>query len=174
MRGLTPKQRRFCEEYLIDLNAKQAAIRTGYSPRTAEQQGSRLLSNVKVQTKIDELKKQRSERTRIEADRVVKEFARLAFYDPREVMDWGPDGVRIKASGELSEDAARIVASISESPSQWGWRRQVKFADRIRALELLGKHLGIFTDKFQMSSPGDGPISFIEIVPTERQDESDI
>jgi phage terminase small subunit len=101
---------------------------------------------------------------------VVKEIARLAFYDPREVMGWGPDGIRIKASGELSEDAARIVASISESPSQWGWRRQVKFADRLRALELLGRHLGMFTGKLQTSGLGGGPIGFVEIVDATRSE----
>src|SRR5690554_3470514 len=72
---LTDKQKRFCEEYIIDLNRTKAAIRADYSEETADVQGSRLLKNVKVQKEIEKLKKARSKRTQITADRVLKELA---------------------------------------------------------------------------------------------------
>ena len=79
MANLTPKQERFCEEYLIDLNATQAAIRAGYSEKTAYSAGQRLLRNVEIQNRIAELKAERSKRTEITQDRVVKELAAMAF-----------------------------------------------------------------------------------------------
>lgn len=77
--ALTPKQKRFCEEYLIDLNATQAAIRAGYSPKTAEQTASRLLRNVKVQEYIAKRQKELSRSTEITQERVIKELALIAF-----------------------------------------------------------------------------------------------
>lgn len=72
---LTDRQARFCEEYLIDLNATQAAIRTGYSEKTANEQGARLLANVSVQEKIAELKAERAKRTEMTQDSVIQELA---------------------------------------------------------------------------------------------------
>ena len=79
MAKLTPKQERFCEEYLIDLNATQAAIRAGYSANTAREQGAQNLSKLNIQEKIAELQAERSKRTEITQDRVVKELAAMAF-----------------------------------------------------------------------------------------------
>src|SRR5215469_1569992 len=76
---LTPKQSRFVEEYLVDLNGKQAAIRAGYSPKTAEVQASRLLRYAQVQAALKAAMEARSKRTQITADRVVTELAKLAF-----------------------------------------------------------------------------------------------
>lgn len=79
MAKLTDKQQRFVDEYLIDLNATQAAIRAGYSAKTADQQGSRMLANVKVQQAIAERMAERSKRTGVNQDRVVLELAKVAF-----------------------------------------------------------------------------------------------
>src|SRR5919197_2742959 len=84
---LTPKQARFCAEYLIDLNATQAAIRAGYSPRTANEQGARLLAHVSIAAAISQAKQAQAERTGITADRVLQEIARLAFVDIRKLFD---------------------------------------------------------------------------------------
>ena len=75
---LTDRQARFCEEYLIDLNATQAAIRAGYSEKTANEQGARLLANVSVQEKIAELKAERAKRTEMTQDSVIQELAAVA------------------------------------------------------------------------------------------------
>ncbi|MGN0423091.1 MAG: terminase small subunit, partial [Lachnospiraceae bacterium] len=84
---MTKKQKLFVEEYLIDLNATQAAIRAGYSPETAQEQGSRLLSNVMVKKEIDKAMAERSRRTGVNADRVVMELAKIAFVNAIEVID---------------------------------------------------------------------------------------
>ena len=77
--GLTPKQARFCREYLIDLNATQASIRAGYSEKTAKQQGSRLLTNADVQTRISELQDAMAERLDITADQVMADLEKLCW-----------------------------------------------------------------------------------------------
>lgn len=89
MTKLTPKQARFVEEYLVDLNATQAAIRAGYSARTAEQQGSRLLRNVQVAASVAAGQQDRSGRTEITADRVLQELAKIGFADIRKAVKWG-------------------------------------------------------------------------------------
>ena len=76
---MTDKQARFCEEYMIDLNATQAAIRAGYSPKTANEQAARLLANVSIQNRIAQLQAEQSRRTGVSADRVVRELAKVAF-----------------------------------------------------------------------------------------------
>lgn len=87
MAKLTAKQQRFVEEYLIDLNATQAAIRAGYSPKTANEQGARLLANASVQEAIAKAMAERSRRTGISQDRVIQELARIAFVNPKNIID---------------------------------------------------------------------------------------
>ena len=100
---LTPKQKAFVSEYLIDLNATQAAIRAGYSPKTANEQGARLLANVSIAQTIQKAMQDREQRTEITQDRVLQEYARLAFYDPRKLFQ--PDGTP-KPIEALDDDAA--------------------------------------------------------------------
>ena len=85
--ALTEKQKRFAEEYLIDLNATQAAIRAGYSAKTANEQGSRLLANVSIQKAISKAIAERSGRTKISQDRVVNELAKIAFLNIADLID---------------------------------------------------------------------------------------
>lgn len=95
MAKLTEKQQRFVDEYLIDLNATQAAIRAGYSAKTADVQGSRMLGNVKVQQAISEAMAERSKRTGVNQDRVVLELAKIAFVKMTDIVD---NQGRIKSS----------------------------------------------------------------------------
>src|SRR4051812_27986220 len=104
--NLTPKQQRFVEEYLIDLNATQAAIRSGYSPKTACEQGSRLLANVKVQSAIAEGRKKLAEKAGISTERVLKEYGRLAFLDIRKAFD---ENGNLRPVHELDDDTAAAV-----------------------------------------------------------------
>ncbi len=147
--SLTPKQARFVEEYLLDLNATQAAVRAGYSPKTAKQQGQRLLTNVDVQAAVTEAQKARSERTNAEADDVVLELKRLAFSDIRQYVEWGPDGVRLKESAGL-DDASRCIAEVSETKSEKGGTVKFKLHDKRGALTDLMRHLGLFTDNLNL------------------------
>lgn len=148
--NLTVKQRMFVEEYLIDLNATQAAIRAGYSAKTADQQGSRMLANVKVQQAIAERMAERSKRTGVSQDRVVLELAKVAFLKMTDVVD--RNGA-IKQ--DASEDDLACIESIKykESDNEYGGsvEREVKVASKLKALELLGKHLGMWNDKLDVN-----------------------
>jgi len=148
---LTPKQARFVEEYLVDLNATQAAIRAGYSAKTANEQGARLLANVSVRSALSEAMQSRSKRTEITQDRVLKEIAKIAFGDARAVMKWGPGGVRLKESSELTDDEAAFVSEVSESTSATGGSLKLKTNDKVGALKLLGDHLGMFRQKVEVT-----------------------
>jgi phage terminase small subunit len=138
---LRAKRRRFVEEYLIDLNATQAAIRAGYSAETAEQQGCRLLRNVKVQRAIAKRMAARSRRTNVTADRVLKEIARIAFASLSDFVEWGPDGVKLKPSAQLSADDRPAVVEVTQGKNG---TLKIKLADKLRALEMAGRHLGMF------------------------------
>ena len=146
---MTKKQKRFVEEYLIDLNATQAAIRAGYSPDTAQQMGSENLSKPVIKNAIDTIA-ERSRRTGINQDRVIQEIAKLAFLNPIDVIDM--DEATIK--GEANRDDTACIASVKVKviPGEDGniTEREVKTYDKLKALELLGKHLGMFTDKLKM------------------------
>ena len=147
---MTVKQRMFVEEYLIDLNATQAAIRAGYSAKTADQQGSRMLANVKVQQAIAERMAERSKRTGVNQDRVVLELSKIAFLKMTDVVD--RNGA-IKQ--DASEDDLACIESIKykESDNEYGGsvEREVKVASKLKALELLGKHLGMWNDKLDVN-----------------------
>jgi phage terminase small subunit len=138
---VTPKQEQFCREYLIDLNATQAAIRAGYSAKTAGQTANENLKKPQIQARVAELQNERQERTDITADRVLEALATIAFMDPRRV--YRPDG-QINPT-EIPDDLAKAVAGIE--PGQYGTK--IKFNDRLKALELIGRHLAMFTDKVE-------------------------
>lgn len=148
---MTDKQATFCQEYLIDLNATQAAIRAGYSPKTANEQGAQLLANLSIRREIDRLKAERSRRTGITADRVLQELARIAFVNPTDVIN--PEDASVR--DDLDEDDAAVIAgvrikTIPGKDGGQGIERDVRLHDKVRALELLGKHLGLFEDKLKL------------------------
>ena len=150
MAKLTEKQQRFVDEYLIDLNATQAAIRAGYSAKTADVQCSRMLGNVKVQQAISEAMAERSKRTGINQDRVVLELAKIALVKITDVVD---SKGRIKDTATADDLACIESIKYKESESGTGSsvEREVKIASKLKALELLGKHLGMWNDKLDVN-----------------------
>lgn len=148
MAKLTAKQQRFCDEYLIDLNASQAAIRAGYSPNTAEQQASRLLRIVKVQDEIAKEMAERSKRTGINQNRVLTEIAKMAFVNIDDVIDL--DTAQVKQTATKNDLAC--IQSIKIKPTEFGTEREVRLCDKKSNLELLGKHLGMFKDKVELDA----------------------
>jgi phage terminase small subunit len=142
--GLTAKQRRFVEEYLVDLNATEAAIRAGYSKRTARQMGAENLSKPVIAEAIRIAMAGRSQRTKITSDRVLEELGIIAFSDMRKFATWGASGVKLNDSNTLPEDAARCVAEVAESPGKYGRSLRFKLHDKVAALEKIAKHLGMF------------------------------
>ena len=155
MSTFTNKQEMFIKEYLIDLNATQAAIRAGYSEKTASQQGERLLRNVQVSAAIQEAMNKRSNKLEITAERVLQEIAKLAFYDPRNFFD---DDGRIKPISELDENTAMALGGIETLHKIIGDEKdgmavvtKIKLVDQGQNLERLGRHLKLFTDKVEHS-----------------------
>ena len=147
---LTDKQQRFVDEYLIDLNATQAAIRAGYSAKTADRIGPELLGKTCVSEAISKKMAARSRRTGVNAERVVLELAKVAFAKMTDIVD---------SKGRIKEDASpddlACIESIKykESDNEYGGsvEREVKIASKLKALELLGKHLGMWSDKFNVT-----------------------
>lgn len=138
---LTPKQKRFVDEYLIDLNATQAAIRAGYSPKTAQEQSSRLLSKVMIQAEIQEGRDRLQSKLEITQEKVLQELAAIAFAngaDFAKVED--NDTVKMIPTDKLSSEKLPAIAGIKAN--QYGV--EVKLHDKVKALELLGKYLGTF------------------------------
>lgn len=146
--ALTEKQKKFVEEYLIDLNATQAAIRAGYSVKTADVQSSRMLGNVKVQQAIAEKMAERSRRTGINQDRVLMELAKIAFVNADDVINAQDATTK---EGASRDDLAAIQSIKVKSFGEDGIEREIKLADKLKALEMLGRHLGMWNDKLQMS-----------------------
>lgn len=150
MAKLTVKQQRFVDEYLIDLNATQAAIRAGYSVRTANEQGSQLLAKLSIQQAIAEKMAERSKRTGVNQDRVVLELAKIALVKMTDIVD---NQGRIKDTA--AEDDLACIESVkykeSESDTGSSVEREVKIASKLKALELLGKHLGMWNDKLDVN-----------------------
>ena len=148
---MTDKQALFCKEYLVDLNATRAAIRAGYSQDTANRIGPENLSKPEIQEEVQRLMESRAKRTEVTADRVLLEFARIAFSNPKDVMDWGPNGIVLKDSDELGVDVIPAVAEVSETQSSQAHTIKIKMHDKVGALTQLGRHLGMFSDKIQHS-----------------------
>lgn len=176
---LTPKQSRFVAEYLVDLNATQAAIRSGYSAKTAPEQASRLLSNVKVSDAVQAAMQARSQRTEITQDMVLCELAKIGFSDIRKVVRWGATelrttegkdgetvtepyhGLRLLAADEIDDDTAAAIAEVSEGRDGL----KVKFHDKKGALVDIGRHIGMFKDRVEHTGKDGGPVEVVHMTP---------
>ncbi|CAB5643893.1 MULTISPECIES: terminase small subunit [Pseudomonas] len=158
--ALTAKQQRFVDEYLIDLNATQAAIRAGYSKKTASSQGERLLRNVEVRRYLQAQRQDLQGRTKITQEMVLKELAKIGFSDIRKVVRWGETMVRMADaddegaedmvpyhglalidSTEIDDDTAAAIAEVSQGRDGL----KVKLHDKKGALVDIGRHLGMFS-----------------------------
>lgn len=172
MNKLTPKQERFAEEYIIDLNATQAAIRAGYSPKGAEVTGAKTLRITKVAEYITKLQNKRSKRTEITQDSVLRELAGIAFSnaaDYSQVIKMGElSKVGLTPTDQLDERQQRAMAGVKETQAGI----EVKLHDKVKALELLGKHLGMFSGG-GIKSPADNNF-FDAIENGAREDFDDI
>jgi phage terminase small subunit len=155
---LTPQMERFCEEYLVDLNALQAAIRAGYSKRSAASTGSELMGRVQVQERIQKLKDERAKRTAITADRVINELATIGFAKVKDYLTWDGKKLTIKKFEDLTPEQQSVISEMSESVNVAGINHKIKFHDKLRALELIGKHLGLFKDQIEVSGKDGAPV----------------
>lgn len=143
--NLTTKQLIFCKEYLVDMNATRAIIKAGYSKKSAETQGSRMLRNVKVDTYIKQMTKVRTEKLDITAERVLEELAHIAFFDIRNIFD----GNSLKQVSDLDDKTARAISGIKSRIEKTDGENfaevvEVKSNDKLKALDMLSKHLGLY------------------------------
>lgn len=153
--SLTDKQQRFVAEYLKDLNATQAAIRTGYSPKTAQEQGSRLLSNAMIAQAVSDGAAKRLDRAELTAVRVLEEMRRIAFSDIQGLFDAAGN---LKPIHELTPDQAAAIASIevvkknvAAGDGQVDTIHKIKVWDKPKVLDMLGKHFGLLIEKVEHS-----------------------
>lgn len=151
---MTEKQKIFADEYLIDLNATRA-YRVAYPSvkrdETARANGSRMLTNANVAKYISERMQERQQRTEVTQDMVVKELAAIAFSKTTDYVEIRNNGVCstvvIKPTTDLSDQQVRAIAGIKEGANGI----EIKLNDKEKALELLGRHLGMFKDKVELS-----------------------
>lgn len=161
---MTPKQQMFVREYLIDLNATQAAIRAGYSTRTAKQIGEENLTKPDVAAAIQRAMHERSVRTEISADRVLAEIAKLAFLDIAGAFN--ADG-SLKSLLEMDADTRgaiaglEVVETFGEDGRVTGRIKKLRLSDKIAALTLLMRHLGLLNDKLKVQGDADNPLSML-------------
>lgn len=161
-RGLSPKQKLFVHEYLVDLNATRAARDAGYSKRTADVQGPRLLGNVRVAAAIAKAQEKRAEKTEITKARVLEELAIIAFSDVQNHLTIDPDTGAIKpisfdkmpkgtsrALEMVREDRTIRESSSGDESSIVNERVSFKLHSKLPALELLAKHLGMLPTKVE-------------------------
>ena len=150
---LTAKQQRFCDEYLIDLNATQAAIRAGYKRSDyTDTNANKLLENTRIKETIEKAMAERSKRTGISQDRVIQELARIAFVNPIDVINTENGSVSDSASDDDLACIQSVKVKTMSSDKGWSEEREVKLNDKMKALELLGKHLGMFKDKVELDT----------------------
>lgn len=166
--ALTPKQERFVAEYLVDLNAAQAAIRAGYSPKAAKEQGARLLTNAHIQRAVQERRKEHQANTGLTVERVLTEAMRLAFFDIRKLTDAEGNPLPIN---QLDDDTAAAIQGLElatersrDEDGSGTVVRKYKIADKNAALERLFKHLGLFQKDNDQNNPAKALQALLDVV----------
>ena len=142
---MTPRHRRFVEEYLVDLNASQAALRAGYTEKSCRNKGCQLLKRPEVKEAVEAALEARGRSMRITTGRVLLELARVAFADPTRIAEWGPQGLTLKAHETLTPDDKAAIQEIVAFPD--GGPTRIRLHDKLRALALLARHLGLLNER---------------------------
>ena len=175
---LTAKQSRFVDEYLIDLNATQAAIRAGYSEKTARQTAAENMTKPHIETAIQERMNRRSERTQVDADYVLN---RLVEIDQMDVLDILADDGSLRPIQEWPSTWRRYLSGMDVS-ELWEWQgderkqvgllKKIKWPDKVKNLELLGKHVDVqaWREQHGHGNPKGGPIEVLGITTDDPQE----
>ncbi|KWC78892.1 terminase small subunit [Burkholderia cepacia] len=167
MSKLNAKQRVFVNEYIVDLNATAAARRAGYSERTARQQGNRLLTNADVQAAIASAMKARGERTKVTSDRVLQ---RMVEIDEMDVLDIMNDDMSLKPVSVWPKvwrqylsgfDLAELFEGNGDAREMVGILKKIKWPDKLKNLEMLGRHFGMFNDKVRLQGDKNAPLTVV-------------
>lgn len=157
---LTAKQQRFVEEYLIDLNATQAAIRAGYSEKTAHSIGAENLIKPEIQKAISDAQAKREERTQIDSDYVLKRLVEIDQMDVLDIMDDDGNVKPLRDWPKIWRQYISNIETISMDDGE-GWLKKIKWPDKIKNLELLGKHVtvGAFRESVEHKHSGNVDLS---------------
>lgn len=160
MKKLTDKQAAFVREYLVDLNAAAAARRAGYSEKTARRMGHENLTKPDIAAAIQAAMDERAQRTEITADRVLQELARIGFADIRDLFEWDEERAAFIPSRDLTEDEAAAISEVQSETTTYTEtdkdytetkiKLKLKTYDKLSALEKIGKHLGLFSDRLKV------------------------
>ena len=170
--GLNARQGKFAVEFLKDMDAKAAAIRAGYSPKTAEAQGPALLSHPGVKAALAETRQRVQTSVEAKVPRVVEELVAVAFSDIGEVLDFSGEVVRLRDPATISERARRAIASVKVKRyvEKDGDEKRVvetvefKLWSKNDALEKLGRYLGMFVEKHEITGKDGQPLLTLEAV----------
>lgn len=171
---LTDMQEIFCQEYLKDLNGTQAAVRAGYAENSANEQASRLLANANISERVQMLMQSRAKRIEIDSDMILKELLLLAKTDLSNAYD---ENGNLKNVQDMPEEVRRAISGIKvfeefegfgKDRVKIGEVRELKFWDKPRALELLGKHLKLFTEVVKIEGKIEQSVTITRIDIDER------
>lgn len=147
--GLTDKRRRFVEEYVVDFNATQAAIRAGYSAKTAQPISGELLSIPIIQKAVKAELDRLGEETGVTAERAIEETGRLAFAQMTSYLDFGPDGVLLKDIKDMTEEEIAAISEVSETVTKEGGSLRFKLHSKTTALDQLHRIFGSYKDSLE-------------------------
>lgn len=185
MAKLTAKQQRFVEEYLVDLNATQAAIRAGYSAKNAGKIGPELLGKTRIQEAINTAMQERGKRTEITVDRVLAELGKIAFTDVSDYLEIRTERILVDRDPETMEPISEIrqlvllkdtadippdkLAAISEVKQAKDGSISYKLHDKKGALDSIAKHLGMFIERHEHAGKDGGALTFAVQIPEEMR-----
>ena len=166
---LSAKQQRFVDEYCVDFNGTKAAIRAGYAANSAFVQAARLLSYDKIKKALDEKRLEIAEESKLKVSDVIDELRNIAFSDITQVVSFSASKAKVKSSRKLSEDAKKTIASVSQTQNGL----TIKLHDKVKALELLGRYLNIFTDRVEVDGRGLGLILNMNAPAADKREDSE-
>jgi phage terminase small subunit len=141
---LSVRQSLFVERYLVLSNARQAALEAGYSPKTATEQGHRLLKHPEVRKRIAAHQRKIKMKTEVTTERIVTELAKIAFSDLSQLIEMEGDDLKIRDLSKVDADLRAAVSEVSVTSTRDGKNRKLKLHDKIKALHLLGQFTGMF------------------------------
>jgi len=147
------RQQRFVREYAKCLDGAEAARRAGYAAHSAGNYAAVLLRKKEIQAALAERQAVRERRTLVTADRVLEEYARIAFADIRNYASWGPDGIRLRPPAEIAPEDAAAIAEIAAPQGASGRGARIKLHDKKAALHALARHLGLFAPREAAADP---------------------
>lgn len=144
---LTDRQRRFIEEYIIDQNAEAAARRAGYANKTARAKGHILRHHPVIAKQIHQRLNNLTQEAGIKAQDVIQEVVAIAFANYADIVEFDENGVRLKPSDQIPTVTLKAITSINSNATKFGVNTSVKMDGKLKALELLGRNLGLFKEK---------------------------